>query len=185
MSEARQVHQGFALVYLPCFWQNAPLHQTENIFKVSQKLVCEKRYNCSHALHLKKSPFTSGWKYCQCSTKTCLWKVIQLLWYLENIFSLIWRGNFVRSKASTPRHNIVKVKQKFVCKKWYNSSHWCTGLASEKFPFYIRLKIFSCVKWLSIFTDKFFYATLASTKLPRCTCLASEKLARGYALPCI
>ena len=133
----------------------------------------------------EKSPFTSGWKYCQGSTKTCLWKVIQLLWYLENIFSLIWRGNFVRSKASTPRHNIVKVKQKFVCKKWYNSSHWCTGLASEKFPFYIRLKIFSCVKWLSIFTDKFFYATLASTKLPRCTCLASEKLARGYALPCI
>ena len=146
-----------------------------------------------------------------------MWTIVSLftdkfLWYLENIFSLMWRGNFVRSKASTPRlmlkilsrgnfsdahlpciwktpshqvKNIVKVKRKFVCEKWYNSSHWCTGLASEKFPFYIRLKIFSCVKWLSIFTDKLFYATLASTKLPRCTCLASEKLAKGFTLPCI
>ena len=130
MSEARQVQQGEALVYLPCFWQNAPLHQTENIFKVSQKLVCEKWYNCSHALHLKKAPFTSGWKYCQGSTKTCLWKVHNCVWKIPPLHQA---------------ENIFEVAQ------------------------------IPCEKWLSLFTDKFFYATLASEKLPKFTCLASRK----------
>ena len=91
LSEARQRHQGLAVVSLPCFWQKSPSYQTENIVKVSQKIVCEKWYHCSLALHLKKAP-------------------------------------------SHQAENIVKVAQKLVCEK-------CT-IVSEKFPLYIRLKIF-------------------------------------------
>ena len=114
------------------------------------------------ALLLTKVPFISDWKYCQGITKNCLWKVIPLFTCLaseKSPFTSSWKYCQGSTKTCLWKlHNCV----------------WKIPPLHQAENIFEVAQI-PCEKWLKLFTDKFFYATLASEKLPKFTCLASKK----------